>query len=58
MKRINIVRWESEAFRQISEAYGVKGIPYLRVYGPDGTFLGEADSRSIEKIVAQHAKRR
>ncbi len=42
VKRIDIVSWESDAFRQINEAYGVKGIPYLRVYGTAGELLGEA----------------
>ena len=41
IRKINIVSWKSDAFKQAKDEFGVKAIPYLRIYGTDGEFLGE-----------------
>lgn len=52
--------WKSEAFAQIREAYGVNGIPYLRIYGTDGQLLGEGclEPPQIRSMIEAQAIRR
>ena len=39
VKRIDIVRWESDAFRQAHTLWGIRGIPYVRVYDKKGALV-------------------
>lgn len=50
--RIDIVAWQSDAFRQANREYGIQGIPYVRVYGKNGDFLGDVKSGDIADIRA------
>jgi hypothetical protein len=55
------VKWESEAFQQIHGDYGVRGIPYLRIYGTDGEFLGDVSGgnlRAIRDLISGQAKKK
>ena len=45
---MDIVSWKSEAFAQAAEEFGIRGIPYVRLYGKDGTDLGAAGRRIPE----------
>jgi len=52
VRKIDIVTWQSEAARQATREFKLKGIPYVRVYGPRGQFLGAVPGNDIEKIRA------
>ena len=41
IRKINIVNWKSEAFKQAKKDFGISAIPYLRIYGRNGEFIGE-----------------
>lgn len=38
LRKVDIISWETEAAAQIKE-FNIKGIPYVRIYAPDGLFL-------------------
>lgn len=52
IRKIDIVTWKSEAAVQATREFKLKGIPYVRIYGPDGTFLGAVPGNSLAKIMA------
>lgn len=59
VKRIDIVRGSSDAYRQIKDAYGVQAIPYVRLYGTAGEFLGEADDiGGVRRLIEPQARKR
>jgi hypothetical protein len=49
---VDIVDWESAVAKQVTKDYGISGIPYVRVYGPDAEFLGAVEGSSIAKVRA------
>jgi thiol-disulfide isomerase/thioredoxin len=49
---VDLIDWESAAAEQAVEDYGITGIPYVRVYGPTGLFLGAVDSNDIAAVRA------
>ena len=57
VRKIDIVTWESEAAVQATRKFKLKGIPYVRVYGPTGEFLGAVPGNSLPKIMALLPKR-
>ena len=50
LRTIDIVDWESEVAKQATREFGVPGLPYVRLYGPAGDFLGEVHGNQIEKV--------
>ncbi len=55
-RKIDIVAWESDAAQQAHSEYGMNGIPYVRVYGKSGDFLGDvvgADFEGIKQLAEQ-----
>jgi hypothetical protein len=50
IRKIDIVNWESEAFKQASRDYGIGGIPYIRVYDKSGKLLGEVSDVSAPEV--------
>lgn len=50
LRIIDIESWESPAWEEASRKYRPEGIPYIRVYGKDGKFLGEATGDDLEQI--------
>ena len=55
-RKIDIVSGESDAAKQARSEYGMEGIPYVRVYGKSGDFLGDvvgADFEGIKKLAEQ-----
>ena len=57
LRKVDIVSWESEAAKQI-KAFGIKGIPYLRVYGPQGSFLGAVNGNEVSALRRLMRKRK
>ena len=49
LRKVDIVGWESAAFKQASKKFGFRGIPYIRLYGKDGKDLG-SPGRAIAGI--------
>ena len=59
LRKVNIVDWNSRAAVQAAKEFGLKGIPYVRVYGPEGQLLGAvsgADIEAIEEAVRKEAR--
>ena len=50
LRTIDLQSWESPAAKQATEEFKLAGLPYVRVYGPDGKFIGEVVGNDIEKI--------
>lgn len=50
IRRIDIQAWSSPAARQAIEQYTMAQIPYVRIYGKDGSFLGNVQGNNIERI--------
>lgn len=50
LRTIDLKSWDSAAAKQATEEFRLPGLPYVRVYGPDGKFLGEVVGNDIEKI--------
>lgn len=50
LRKVDISNWESAAAKQASRDFRMPGIPYVRVYGPDGKLLGDVHGNHIEKI--------
>jgi len=49
LRKVDIISWDTEAAAQI-KAFNIKGIPYVRIYGPNGGFLGAVNGNSINEI--------
>jgi thioredoxin 1 len=52
LRTIDLQQWESAAAKQATKDFKLPGLPYVRVYGPDGKFVGEVVGNDIEKIRA------
>lgn len=50
LRKVDIVSWDTAAAKQITSAFKIEGIPYTRVYGPKGKFLGAVNANSINEI--------
>ena len=57
MRTVDIVKWESAAFRQAGREWGINSIPYVRVYGKDGGLVYKGSSfDQIRAAVAKAAR--
>ena len=57
IKKIDIVSRKSEAWAQVQRDFAdenVGGIPYVRIYGPDGQFL--SSSMDVENAILPYVK--
>jgi len=52
IRKIDIVNWESPAAKQATKTYKLPGLPYVRVYGPEGKFRGTVEGDDIEALKA------
>ena len=52
LRKVDLVSWETDAAKQVTREFGIRGIPYVRVYGPDGRFLGAVNGNDIGKVRA------
>lgn len=52
LRVIDISDWKSQVAKQATREFKLAGLPYVRVYGPDGSFVGEVLGNYIEKIQA------
>ena len=52
LRKVDLVSWETDAAKQVTREFGIRGIPYVRVYGPDGRFLGAVNGNHIGKVRA------
>lgn len=50
LREINIVDGSSDAFKQANADFNLQGIPYTRVYGKDGTFLGAVNGANFDAV--------
>lgn len=50
LRTIDLKDWDSAAGRQATREFKVPALPYVRVYGPDGRFVGEVVGNDIGKI--------
>ena len=50
LRTIDLKQWESPAAKQATREFKLPGLPYVRVYGPDGKFIGEVAGNDIAKI--------
>jgi thioredoxin 1 len=50
LRTVDLKQWDSPAGKQATKEFKVPGLPYVRVYGPDGKFVGEVVGNDIEKI--------
>lgn len=49
---IDIPHWQSPVAKQATREFKLPGLPYVRVYGPTGNFLGAVQGDGFEKIKA------
>ena len=52
LRKVDIVDWESEAAKQATREFRLSGLPYVRVYGPDGRALGSVVGNHVEQVEA------
>lgn len=52
LRVIDISNWESPVAKQATREFKLAGLPYVRVYGQNGRFVGEVQGNYIEKIQA------
>ena len=50
LRTVDLKQWDSPAGKQATNEFKVPGLPYVRVYGPDGKFVGDVVGNDIEKI--------
>ena len=50
LRTIDLKQWDSPAAKQATREFKIPGLPYVRVYAPDGKFVGEVVGNDIEKI--------
>ncbi len=50
LRKVDIRNWETKAAKQATKAFGLPGLPYVRIYGPKGKVLGVVHGNHIEKI--------
>jgi thioredoxin 1 len=50
LRTIDLQSWDSAAAKQATAEFKLAGLPYVRVYGPDGKFIGAVVGNDIEKI--------
>jgi len=51
LRVIDISNWESQAAKQATEDFQMPALPYVRLYGRDGQFLGDVVGNHYDKII-------
>lgn len=57
LRKVDISDWDSPAGKQATREFQLPALPYVRLYGPDGRFLGAVvgnDIDAIKKIVEEN----
>ena len=57
LRTVDLQNWESGAAKQATKEFKLAALPYVRVYGPDGKFIGDVVGNDIEKIKRLIAER-
>lgn len=59
LRTIDITKWESPVGKQMTKQFKLPALPYVRIYGPQGEFLGEVVGNDFEKVkqIVNGAKR-
>lgn len=52
MRLVDLTVRDSAAAAQAVQEFKIQGIPYIRVYGPSGQFLGEVTGPNMDQVVA------
>ena len=52
LRMVDIVDWKSDMAKYATKKYKLSGIPFVRIYGPDGKHLGDVTGLQPEKIAA------
>ncbi len=52
LRKVDIVSWKSDAAKQATKDFKMPGLPYVRVYGPDGKFIGAVSGNHFDKVQA------
>jgi thioredoxin 1 len=50
LRKVNIVSWDSDAWRQASQAYGATGIPLICVFDGEGKLLGQVTGGNVGAV--------
>ena len=50
LRTVDLVDWKSAAAKQATQEFRLPALPYIRVYGPKGDFLGAVEGNRIEQI--------
>lgn len=50
IRKIDIVDWNSEAAKKATKDFQMAGLPYVRIYDPEGRFLGAVTGNHIDKV--------
>lgn len=50
LRQVDLAAWDSETAAQASEKFHFPGLPYIRVYGHDGKFLGAVSGVQMNEI--------
>jgi thioredoxin 1 len=58
LRTIELQSWDSAAAKQATKDFKLPGLPYVRVYAPDGKFVGAVVGNDIAKIEALIAGRK
>jgi len=58
LRIIDISNWDSAAGKQATKEFHLPALPYVRVYGPGGKFMGEVVGNDVDKVRALIAKAR
>ncbi|NNE07058.1 MAG: hypothetical protein HKN20_00720 [Gemmatimonadetes bacterium] len=56
LRKIDLVDWKSDASKQATKDFQISGLPFVRVFGPDGALLGEVKGNYIDKVRAVIAR--
>ena len=59
LRTVEVSQWDSPLGQQMTNEFKAPGLPYVRVYGPEGKFVGAAVGSDIEKVraIVARAKR-
>lgn len=52
VRRVNVAKFDNPAGKQAAQEFGIRAIPYVRVYDTRGRFLGEDRDGNWENILA------
>ena len=58
LRKIDLQKWDSPAGKQATRQFKVPALPYVRVYDPNGTLVGEVVGNDIDKVKTLLERRR